>query len=149
MINFKNLDKEIDCIPKAKTEYSAGYDCVSRVTVTLPANSTAIIPLGFSYDWEDLDGLEKVVMQDIFIQLELRSSLRAKGLLAGTGILDADYTDEVKLIVHNLNSEPFVINKGDRVAQILIMEHQGHTLLGSKYRENKQRNGGLGSTNKD
>lgn len=97
-----------------------------------------------------------------YLELHPRSSLRVKGLIIGVGIIDLDYPDEIGLIVHNpIHSENFssvaqigeeafkyshyTINKGDKVAQITLMEHKGY-LMGIE--SDTDRTGGFGSSDK-
>ena len=99
-----------------------------------------------------------------YLELHPRSSLRAKGIIANTGIIDLDYKDEIKIIIHNpLSLSGFGIDKNDgihlpekmpyyeikkcdKIAQILLKEHKG-ILFGIE--SNEERKGGFGSTNKD
>ena len=100
-----------------------------------------------------------------YLEIALRSSLGVKGLIIsnGIGIIDLDYPDEIGLIVHNplkpyeLNepdideshyelvseSDSYLINKGDKVAQCTLKEHKGY-LMG--YETETLRTGGFGST---
>ena len=104
-----------------------------------------------------------------YMQLMLRSSLGKKGLVLpnGVGIIDLDYKDEIKMIVHNqlaiqkmemhVKDEPnrqiltlqqnreksCVVKKGDKIAQITLLEHKCY-LFGVD--TDKERNGGFGST---
>lgn len=110
----------------------------------------------------------KVFLEKHYLQLEPRSSFRAYGLIAGTGIIDIDYKDEIKIVYNNFSAENclmdeygeivedkdmynvgykfdkvFKIKKGDKVAQIMLCEHKSH-LFGIK--SEAERKGGFGST---
>lgn len=142
MLSFKD---EV-CKPTKGSKYSAAIDLYSSQDVEIGAFDTAIVPLGV---WID----QKAIMQNCqmnynefrkcnYLQLEPRSSLRVKGLQAGTGIIDLDYPDEIKLILHASDFPPR-IKRGDKVAQILLKEHKTY-LLGIDTDE--ERVGGFGST---
>lgn len=132
----------------------------------------------FKYDEEYLDyygllfngiGMEEFLERH-YLELHPRSSLRAKGLMSNTGIIDLDYKDEIKIIIHNpmkrielldnsitsafrfrncelggFKNDNFKIKKGDKIAQILLKEHKGY-LFGIE--SNEERKGGFGSTDK-
>jgi dUTP pyrophosphatase len=52
-----------------------------------------------------------------------RSSVALKGGVTAAGVIDAGYRGEVKVIMHNLGTEPLVFNPGDRIAQCVILQH--------------------------
>ena len=142
MLSFKD---EV-CKPTKGSKYSAAVDLYAAEDKTIYAGKTCIIPLGV---WID----QKAIMQNCqmnynefrkcnYLQLEPRSSLRVKGLQAGTGIIDLDYPDEIKLIVSSLDPT-YRIKKGDKIAQILLKEHKTY-LLGID--TDDERVGGFGST---
>ena len=102
----------------------AGYDCYSRVDVTVGAGETTRIPLGFGIYLRD--GYEA--------EIRGRSGNSLKGLLVHTGTVDSNYTGEVWAIVTNLGKEPFVVKAGERPAQMIILECYTKTLyLGQTY----------------
>ena len=98
-----------------------------------------------------------------YLQLMLRSSLAKKGLIIanGVGVIDLDYKDEIKIAIHNPITEqnfiqddnayitdPFEhteykIKKGDRIAQITLLEHRSHLFC---IESDEERKGGFGST---
>ena len=166
---FKVLNEV--CQPTRATKYSAMVDLYAREDVVIGAGETKIVPLGVKIDrgWFpnmypiDIENMERC-MYDFYsthyLELHPRSSLRAKGLIIGVGVIDLDYPDEIGLIVHNPISDEnfsssvevgeeafkyshFTINKGDKVAQCTLMEHKGY-LLGIE--SDTERNGGFGST---
>lgn len=141
------------CTPKKGTKFSAAIDLFSRVDVTIPANGkrTNFIQLGVKLNDKNFKKVAKKLdislskfKKHFYIDLQPRSSIRAKGQLAGTGIIDLDFQDELCLILHNLTDEDFEIKKGDKVAQALLVSHKTN-LLG--YKTNAKRVGGFGSTN--
>ncbi len=100
-----------------------------------------------------------------YLQLMLRSSLAVKGLMLGNGVgvIDLDYEDEIKMIIHNPftlsgfnidaydglhlpdNIPSFEIKKGDKIGQLTLLEHKSY-LFGIESED--ERNGGFGSTGK-
>ena len=103
-----------------------------------------------------------------FFELKLRSSLAVKGLIISNGVgeIDIDYPDEIGLIVHNpisgidenglfngaddktsKDKTCFLIEAGERVAQIKLMPHKNY-LMPDEYKSTEKRTGGFGSTNK-
>jgi len=167
------------CTPTKGSEYSAGIDLYASEDVVIMAGETAVVGLGVCIDLEkSFIKLQKIVNKTFFnertqrfkethyLELHPRSSLRAKGFISNTGIIDIDYKDEIKIIIHNPiirvldsfdlvgvecdkensfidGSYEYTINKGDKIAQILLKEHQGF-LMGVK--SNEERVGGFGST---
>lgn len=156
---FKVLNEV--CQPTRATKYSAMVDLYAREDVVIGAGETKIVPLGVKISE---DGLQKLLvnsgrefMDDYFkkshyLELHPRSSLRAKGLIIGVGVIDLDYPDEIGLIVHNPiandikhnSNGDYTINKGDKIAQCTLKEHKGY-LFGIE--SNAERTGGFGSTN--
>jgi dUTPase len=94
-----------------------------------------------------------------YLQLMLRSSLGKKGLILpnGVGIIDLDYKDEIKMIIHNpiqgnviifpdteiIYPGMYNIKKGDKIAQITLLEHKAQ-MFGIE--TENERSGGFGST---
>ena len=177
---FKVLDEV--CQPTRATKYSAMVDLYAREDVVICAGETKIVPLGvkidtdfFTYEIGKIDvsaggivtspdNASEVInnfLKSHYLELHPRSSLRAKGLIIGVGVVDLDYNLEIGLIVHNpLRTGQihtgygdkklgidiykfFEINKGDKVAQCTLKEHKGY-LLGIE--SDTERSGGFGST---
>ena len=108
------------CTPTMGSKYSAAIDLYAREDVVIGAGETKIVPLGVCIDFDNLEDLamsetniyfkytrgeiEAIKCQFLeshYLQLEPRSSLRAKGLQAGTGIIDIDFKQEIQLILSN------------------------------------------------
>ena len=106
--------KDIE-LPSYATEHSAGLDlraCVDK-PLTLRPGERALIPTGFII--EIPEGYEG--------QVRPRSGLAVKKgitVLNSPGTIDADYRGEVKVILINLGEEEVTIEKGDRIAQLVI-----------------------------
>ena len=117
-VKFKKLSNNIET-PQYATEQSAGMDL--RAVIDEPVT---------------LRSLErKVVMTDLSIalprgfeaQVRPRSGLAAKHgitVLNTPGTIDADYRGNIGVILVNLSTEPFTINNGDRIAQLVVSKYE-------------------------
>jgi dUTP pyrophosphatase len=102
-------------LPAYATEHSAGMDLLAAVSETkiLKAGERALIPTGLSIALPD--GYEA--------QIRPRSGLALKNgisLVNSPGTIDADYRGEVGVIIINHGQEPFTIERGMRIAQMVI-----------------------------
>lgn len=98
-------------VPKRQTEGSAGYDICSYNDYIIPSNTKQLIDTGISF----------TVPEGTYGQIAPRSGLSCKGTHIGAGVIDRDYTGHVKVLLFNLNNDDdIIINKGDRVAQLLL-----------------------------
>ncbi|MEJ5302658.1 MAG: dUTP diphosphatase [Bacteroidales bacterium] len=115
MLQLKIINKSGNELPKYQTEYSAGMDLRAnlRDKMILSPGQRALVPTGLFI--EIPIGYEG--------QVRPRSGLAAKygiTVLNAPGTIDADYRGEVQVILINLGNEPFEINNGDRIAQLII-----------------------------
>ncbi len=106
-------------LPKYETEHSAGLDLRADIPeqLTLSSLQRVIVPTGLFIELPK--GFEA--------QIRPRSGLAAKhgiGVVNSPGTIDSDYRGEIKVIIVNLSSEPFVLNPGERVAQMVIARHE-------------------------
>ena len=130
--------------PKYKTDGSSGVDLSAFLDkeVVIKPNSSELIPTG----------LQVAIPEELEIQIRPRSGLAAKeniGVLNSPGTIDSDYRGELKIILFNHGKEDFIINNGDRIAQmvlvpILKMEFEEVDSLPDTIRGQ----GGFGSTGK-
>jgi dUTP pyrophosphatase len=102
-------------LPEYATEGAAGMDISAAVgsDVLLAPLETKLIPTGFSIELPN--GYEA--------QIRPRSGLALKhqiGILNSPGTIDSDYRGEVKILLTNFGKEPFVVKRGDRIAQMVI-----------------------------
>jgi dUTP pyrophosphatase len=85
-------------------------------------------------------------------QIRPRSGLAAKhgiGIVNSPGTIDADYRGEIKIILVNLSETPFVLNPGERIAQMIIAKYERITWnLVDSLSESNRGTGGFGSTGK-
>ena len=109
---FKKLEEDVT-IPQFKTEGSAGMDVQSREDFILKPGHFKIVKTGLSCAVEP--GYE--------LQVRPRSGLAAKNgvtVLNTPGTIDSDYRGELKVILINLSDRDFVVNSGERIAQIIV-----------------------------
>jgi dUTP pyrophosphatase len=131
-------------LPAYETVDAAGMDLRAAVEdsapVTLAPGHRAMIPTGLTIALPP--GYEA--------QVRPRSGLAAKhGItcLNSPGTIDADYRGEVKAILINLGQEPFVIKRGERIAQMVIAPvTRAEMKVVSELNETKRGAGGFGST---
>ena len=105
--------------PAYATEKSAGMDLKADIKepLTLAPLERAMIPTG----------LYIALPQGYEAQIRPRSGLAAKfgiSVLNSPGTIDADDRGEVKVILVNLSNEPFVINPGERIAQMVVARYE-------------------------
>lgn len=115
----KIVNKSAYPVPAYATELSAGMDLKANITepVTIASLERAMIPTGIYIELPE--GYEA--------QIRPRSGLAAKfGVTVANapGTVDADYRGEVKVILVNLSKDPFVINPGERIAQMVIAKYE-------------------------
>lgn len=105
--------------PSYATEKSAGMDLKADISepITLKPLERAMVPTGIYIALPD--GTEA--------QVRPRSGLAAKfgiSVLNAPGTIDADYRGEVKVILVNLSNEPFTVNPGERIAQMVVARYE-------------------------
>jgi len=131
-------------LPKYETSDSAGMDLYAALgegeSITLGALDRAMIPTGFAM----------ALPHRHEAQVRPRSGLAAKNgitVLNTPGTIDADYRGEVKVILVNLSNEPFTIERGMRIAQMIIAPvTQGVWNEVGSLDETERGAGGFGST---
>jgi dUTP pyrophosphatase len=118
-MTVKIINKSQHELPNYETIASAGMDLRANITTPIVLNS-----------------LERTIVKTgLFIELPLgfeaqvrpRSGLAAKKgitVLNSPGTIDADYRGEIGVILVNLSNEPFVIENGERIAQLIIAKHE-------------------------
>ena len=111
---IKRFSKNIP-LPKYETSGSSGMDVAANVeeTIEIKPGKSAIIPTGLSVS----------IPKNYEIQIRPRSGLAAKNkisVLNTPGTIDADYRGEIKVILINLGDKIFKIEKGLRIAQMVL-----------------------------
>ncbi|MDX6745536.1 dUTP diphosphatase [Polaribacter sp. PL03] len=141
-MNVQIINKSKHATPNYETEGAAGMDLRANieVSITLKPLERAIIKTG----------LFIALPVGFEAQVRPRSGLAAKKgitVLNSPGTVDADYRGEIGVILVNLSNDDFVVNDGERVAQLIIAKHervnwQEVTILS----ETERGSGGFGST---
>jgi len=109
------LDPHAFSPPAYQTEHAAGLDVYAAVTepLTIPPGRVVAVPTGVHL--EIPPGYEA--------QVRPRSGLARKhgiGIPNGPGTIDSDYRGELQVLLINFGSEPYVVRRGDRVAQLVF-----------------------------
>ena len=112
-IALKRLPHGVDLpLPAYATAGAAGMDVVSAEPLTLAPGARAAVATGFAI----------AIPTGFEVQVRPRSGLALKHgvtCLNTPGTIDSDYRGEIKVILANLGQEPFVIARGDRIAQLV------------------------------
>jgi len=146
-LQVKIINKSSNPLPFYQTEGSAGMDLYANIEITIK-----------------LESLERqLVPTGVFIELPLgfeaqirpRSGLAFKegvSVLNSPGTIDADYRGEIKVLLVNLSKEKFVIQKGERIAQLVVAKHERVSWQEvqnlEELSQTQRGNGGYGSTGK-
>ena len=143
-MTIKIINKSEHKLPEYETGASAGMDLRANISeaVILKPLARAIIKTGLFIELPV--GFEA--------QVRPRSGLAAKhGLtvLNSPGTVDADYRGEIKVLLINHGAAPFTINKGDRIAQMVLAKHETISWVESQELNTTERGtGGYGSSGK-
>jgi dUTP pyrophosphatase len=128
-------------LPAPATEASAGADLLAAVTdpVVIEPGARALIPTGIAIGLPA--GFEA--------QVRPRSGLALRHgvtILNAPGTIDADYRGEIGVILVNLGEQAFTVNRGDRIAQLIIAPVSRAEWLEVESLNETERGGGFGST---
>ena len=111
---IKKLDSAVK-LPEYKTDGASGMDLVAflKDAVIIKPKTSSLIPTGLSVAFS----------KNYEIQIRPRSGLAAKNnitVLNTPGTIDSDYRGEIKVIIYNHGDTNFIINNGDRIAQMIL-----------------------------
>ncbi len=111
---IKKLDPEVK-LPEYKTNGASGMDLKAFIKkpLNLKPKTSSLIPTGLSVAF----------VEDYEIQIRPRSGLAAKNnitVLNTPGTIDSDYRGEIKVIIYNHGDDSFIVNNGDRIAQMVL-----------------------------
>tara|TARA_B100001057_G_scaffold185512_1_gene186311 strand:- start:74 stop:514 length:441 start_codon:yes stop_codon:yes gene_type:complete len=140
-ILIKRLSKEVS-LPKYETSGSSGMDLSANIDakINIEPGKTAIIPTGLALS----------IPKGFEIQIRPRSGLAAKqkiSVLNTPGTIDSDYRGEIKVILINLSQESFKVEKGLRIAQMVVCPVvQAQLKEVNDLNETGRGEGGFGST---
>ncbi|WP_435414092.1 dUTP diphosphatase [Polaribacter aestuariivivens] len=141
-MNVQIINKSQHATPNYETEGAAGMDLRANISeaITLKPLERAIVKTG----------LFIALPVGFEAQVRPRSGLAAKKgitVLNSPGTVDADYRGEIGVILVNLSNEDFVINDGERIAQLIIAKHERVNWQEvSVLSETERGSGGFGST---
>lgn len=143
-MKVKIVNKSKYDTPQYATQLSAGVDLRASIEepVTLSSLCRAMVPTGIYIELPE--GYEA--------QIRPRSGLAAKhgiSIVNSPGTIDADYRGEIKVVLVNLSKEDFVINPGERIAQMVIAQYtKVEWVEVEELSESERGSGGFGSTGK-
>ena len=140
-ILIKRLSKEVS-LPKYETSGSSGMDLAANIdaNISIDPGKTAIVPTGLALS----------IPKGFEVQIRPRSGLAAKqkiSVLNTPGTIDADYRGEIKVILINLGQDSFKVEKGLRIAQMVVCPIvQAQLKEVNDLSETERGKGGFGST---
>ena len=102
-------------LPSYKTSGASGMDLMAFIksSITIKPKTSFLIPTGLSVAFS----------KDYEVQIRPRSGLAAKNnisVLNTPGTIDSDYRGEIKVIIYNHGNKDFLVNNGDRIAQMIL-----------------------------
>ena len=111
---IKKLDPAVK-LPEYKTSGASGMDLIAFIKkpISVKSKTSSLIPTGLSVAFNE----------NYEIQIRPRSGLAAKNnisVLNTPGTIDSDYRGEIKVIIYNHGKDNFIINNGDRIAQMVL-----------------------------
>ena len=111
---IRKLSSEVK-LPSYKTSGASGMDLVAFIksSVIIKPKTSCLIPTGLSIAFS----------KNYEIQIRPRSGLAAKrniSVLNTPGTIDSDYRGEIKVVIYNHGNKDFLINNGDRIAQMIL-----------------------------
>lgn len=141
-MKVKVINRSGNALPAYATEFAAGMDvrACNAEPITIAPLGRAIVPTGLYLE----------IPAGYEVQVRPRSGLAAKKgvtVLNAPGTIDADYRGEVCVILVNLSDTPFVVEKGERVAQLVLAKHEViEWEEAAELAESGRGEGGFGST---
>ncbi len=118
-LQIKIVNNSLNPLPFYQTKGSAGMDLYANIETPIELNSLdrQLIPTGIHIELPL--GFEA--------QIRPRSGLAFKhgvSIVNSPGTIDADYRGEIKILLVNLSKEKFVVQKGERIAQMIVTKHE-------------------------
>ncbi len=141
-MRIKIVNKSAHALPSYETIAAAGMDLRAHLSapVTLAPMQRKVIPTG----------LHIALPSGTEAQVRPRSGLAAKHgitVLNAPGTIDADYRGDVGVILINLSADPFTIENGDRIAQMVLAKYErAQWELTDTLEDSERGAGGFGST---
>jgi len=118
-MNIRIINRSRNPLPAYETLHAAGMDLRAELeaTIFLQPMERKLVPTGLHIELPE--GFEA--------QIRPRSGLAFKhgiGIVNSPGTIDADYRGEIKVLLINFSDQPFEINSGDRIAQMIVAKHE-------------------------
>lgn len=138
-IQLRSADAKV---PTKGSSTAAGYDIYASQPCVIPARDRGIAKTDISF----------TVPVGTYGRIAPRSGLAVKhGIQTGAGVVDRDYTGEVGVVLFNHSDEDFQINKGDRVAQLILEKivDDAEIAVVETLQQTERGAGGFGSTGKN
>ncbi|EJS44696.1 dut1p [Saccharomyces arboricola H-6] len=126
-------------VPTKGSATAAGYDIYASQATTIPAMGQGMASTDISF----------TVPVGTYGRIAPRSGLAVKnGIQTGAGVVDRDYTGEVKVVLFNHSQKDFEIKKGDRIAQLILerIVDDAQIVVVDSLEESARGAGGFGST---
>lgn len=142
MVKIEVINKGRQPLPAYATAQSAGMDLRANIpeSITLQPLERRLIPTG----------LHIALPEGYEAQVRPRSGLALKHgitVLNSPGTIDSDYRGELMVLLINLSQEPFTVNDGERIAQLVIARHEQTVLTAVEVLDETERGtGGYGHT---
>lgn len=137
---FEKLHSRVQ-LPQRQTEWAAGYDIRAFLEqeISIPTGAIVAVPTG----------LKVQIPEGYHLSVRPRSGLALKHgitLVNSPGTIDSDFRGEIKILVINLGSENFILQDGERIAQLLLEETLSIEWQESSLTITERAGGGFGST---
>ena len=139
MIKVKKLN-ELAKIPTRANKTDAGADLYSVDDISIGSHERVLVHTGISLE----------IPENHYGRIAPRSGLALKnGIDVLAGVIDSSYRGEIGVILYNTGDVPFEINKGDRIAQLIIEAYYSFDFIEVNDLDKTERgSGGFGSTGK-
>jgi len=127
--------------PEQQSKESAGYDLINNEdNIILNSKECRLIKTGTFLE----------IPKGYYGKVESRSSIASKhNCHTGAGIIDSDYRGEIMVLLRNDSDKYVVLNKNERIAQLIILKHEiVYFMPTDKLNETERNEGGFGSTGK-
>ena len=135
-------------LPSYGSSAAAGLDVRSDEDCVIGAGERKCIGTGICIEWIKNDENDENP-EDFYMRIGARSGLAIKkGINVFGGIVDFDFRGEYKIILHNSGNEEFIVNKNDRIAQLLLtrITRCSEIVLQTELSQTERGEGGFGST---
>jgi len=97
-------------LPERATSGAAGYDLFAVADCVIPKDRHTLVSIGIQID----------IPPNTYGRIAPRSSMSLKGIDVGAGVIDSDYTGDIRVLLINRSTTDYCIKKGDRIAQLIL-----------------------------